>query len=287
MIKTVRFNLEVDGKPCRSIEEVSENFNLVDVMEHLDSGKLQLWLDRRNLGKLPDLSGSSLFDKAKVLYQFFGVEASDIEINDELCIYDYVLQSRNMQKSYSYDEIKSIFEKFRSDYQNNILEEVITEFFGHLKPNYQNYKKISFSNSGYEKYKWHEIEILEKGIYFSPINIYSNYLNQTKDYLFYDNFGHEIEFVDLNIGMDWYKLNNQTTFNGLKLKFKSLYSDDNIQIEILDLFNVIDIKKKRANGVSISNISSLSSAPYSIYRDIAPKSALANKIFEFIKKGDK
>ncbi len=34
----------VDGQKVRTLEELRENFNLEDVLEHFYSGKLQKWL---------------------------------------------------------------------------------------------------------------------------------------------------------------------------------------------------------------------------------------------------
>ena len=47
MIKLVKFNLLVDNKRCRSLEDLQNNFNLFDVLEHFERGKLEKWLKTR------------------------------------------------------------------------------------------------------------------------------------------------------------------------------------------------------------------------------------------------
>ena len=47
MAKTIKFNLRIDGKAIRSLEDLRENFVIDDLVEFYDQGLLQKWLSVR------------------------------------------------------------------------------------------------------------------------------------------------------------------------------------------------------------------------------------------------
>ncbi len=47
MAKTIKFNLILDDKPVRTIEELQENFCIDDILEFYEKGLLQKWLKVR------------------------------------------------------------------------------------------------------------------------------------------------------------------------------------------------------------------------------------------------
>ena len=47
MAKSIKFNLTVDNKPIRTIEELRENFCINDIDELYREGRLQKWLEVR------------------------------------------------------------------------------------------------------------------------------------------------------------------------------------------------------------------------------------------------
>ncbi|WP_270657721.1 hypothetical protein [Aeromonas sp. Y293-4] len=49
MTKTIKFNLIVDGKPIRNLDELRENFNIEDVLAFYRNGLLSRWLESRDL----------------------------------------------------------------------------------------------------------------------------------------------------------------------------------------------------------------------------------------------
>ena len=47
MAKTIKISLVIDGCKCRSIEDVRNNFNLMEVVDNFQSGKLLKWAKSR------------------------------------------------------------------------------------------------------------------------------------------------------------------------------------------------------------------------------------------------
>ena len=47
MAKTIKFNLNCDGHPVRTLEDLREHFSMEDVLEYLNNGMLARWLDIR------------------------------------------------------------------------------------------------------------------------------------------------------------------------------------------------------------------------------------------------
>jgi len=47
MAKKIKFNLIVDNKPIRNLEELIENFNLDDISKLFENNTLHKWLDVR------------------------------------------------------------------------------------------------------------------------------------------------------------------------------------------------------------------------------------------------
>lgn len=48
MGKQIKFDLPSDGNQCRDIEQLRDNFNILDVLAHFQSGKLAKWLKVRD-----------------------------------------------------------------------------------------------------------------------------------------------------------------------------------------------------------------------------------------------
>lgn len=84
MAKTIKFNLMLDGKPIRTIEELEENFCINDVLEFYQKGLLQKWLKVRgfdeHLKKVEAISEkiSAIIELIKI----FEIEISEKEIKE-------------------------------------------------------------------------------------------------------------------------------------------------------------------------------------------------------------
>ncbi len=78
MSATLKFNLMVDGKEVRTLDELRENFNLDDVLKHFYSGKLQKWLASRDykheLDQVKGIASSNKLDVICKLLDIFKIE---------------------------------------------------------------------------------------------------------------------------------------------------------------------------------------------------------------------
>jgi hypothetical protein len=61
MTKAIKFNLILDGKPVRNLDELQDNFNIEDILSSYRNGLLKRWLETRGLedeisklGNIPD-----------------------------------------------------------------------------------------------------------------------------------------------------------------------------------------------------------------------------------------
>jgi hypothetical protein len=84
MAKTIKFNLILDSKPVRTIEELQENFCIDDILEFYQKGILQKWLKVRgfneHLNKVEAISDkkSAIIE----LIRIFELEKSEKEIKE-------------------------------------------------------------------------------------------------------------------------------------------------------------------------------------------------------------
>lgn len=49
MTKAIKFNLILDGKPVRNLDELRDNFNIEDILTSYRNGSLKRWLETRGL----------------------------------------------------------------------------------------------------------------------------------------------------------------------------------------------------------------------------------------------
>ena len=87
MIKKIKFALLLGNKPCRSLEDIRENFDVEDIIKNFDNGVLLKWLKTYNLNELYDKP--VLIDKGSrnrlddLLYIFIEDENKREEIKSE------------------------------------------------------------------------------------------------------------------------------------------------------------------------------------------------------------
>jgi len=88
--KVIKTNIVIDGQRCRSIEDVQENFNLLDVLEQLESGRLVKWAKSRNFKALSEqletIRETESGELAKQVCKVFGVQFGSEEIAHELAL---------------------------------------------------------------------------------------------------------------------------------------------------------------------------------------------------------
>jgi len=115
MIKKIKFNILVDNQRCRTIDELRNNFNLVDVFELFKTGKLEKWLKIRKFSELESIleidKEASEDIMLRELCRIFIIEFSDDLIADEL-MYSHYKQLSDKNKN---DKalVKKIFDQFK------------------------------------------------------------------------------------------------------------------------------------------------------------------------------
>jgi len=92
-MKQIKFNLILDGKPVRTIEELQDNFNLDDILDYFFNGLLEKWLKVRKydsfLAQVQTIHAKiEIVEISKKLINIF-----DIELNDEAIFYANFLQN--------------------------------------------------------------------------------------------------------------------------------------------------------------------------------------------------
>lgn len=85
MAKSIKFNIVVNNKPIRDIEDLLENFNLDDILAHYKSGLLLRWLEVRNLNdqatELKSLNSNNNIETARAICRIFYQDISNSEID--------------------------------------------------------------------------------------------------------------------------------------------------------------------------------------------------------------
>jgi len=92
-MKQIKFNLILDGKPVRTIEELQDNFNLDDILDYFFNGLLEKWLKVRKydsfLAQVQKINAKiEIVEISKKLINIF-----NIELNDEAIFYANFLQN--------------------------------------------------------------------------------------------------------------------------------------------------------------------------------------------------
>ncbi len=100
-MKLVKFNLIVDEEKCRTVEELRDNFNLINILEHFESGKLEKWLKVRKYEELEVIKtidrGGDTLDIAKRLCEVFEIDIDGETLKEEIEVYRIVNNGDNEQ----------------------------------------------------------------------------------------------------------------------------------------------------------------------------------------------
>jgi len=126
-MKKLKINLLVDGVRCKNIEDIKENFNLLDVLEYFKDGKLIKWAKVRGFNELVDelesISKNKDLDIAKSLCDIFEIQTDEKELKDELNFYrvENKADIKNIAKIIPYlDKIEKIAKNEIDKIQNII-----------------------------------------------------------------------------------------------------------------------------------------------------------------------
>lgn len=131
MAKTIKFNLNCDGKPIRTIGELQENFNIEDVLNYYRNGLLSRWLEVREYNdylekvqKIPPQSDSE--NIIMELLKIFQIEYEDDYIErykDSIYIMEELKKIRDKAK-----DTEHIIEIYKQNYLN-LIEEIKKDRF--------------------------------------------------------------------------------------------------------------------------------------------------------------
>ena len=90
MAKKLKFNLIVDGVRCKNVEDIQNNFNILDLIEYFKNGKLIKWAKVRDLDDLiqeiENIQSDDNLEIAKKLCKIFEIECDEEELNEELSL---------------------------------------------------------------------------------------------------------------------------------------------------------------------------------------------------------
>lgn len=91
--KPLKANLIIDGELCRNIEEMKENFNLVDVLREFENGNLLQFAKKRAFKKSKELEeldkNGDLKKNAEKICELFDIERNEILLNKEVELYKF------------------------------------------------------------------------------------------------------------------------------------------------------------------------------------------------------
>jgi hypothetical protein len=110
MKKLVKLPLPINGILCKSIEDLKENFNIYDLLEHFESGKLEIWLKSRKFEQISAIQEiSKLLSKttvSKKIYEAFDLEFDANETFNAIVILEYT--NKYKERKFKLDKIKNI-----------------------------------------------------------------------------------------------------------------------------------------------------------------------------------
>jgi len=187
MAKTIKFNLMLDGKPVRIIEELQENFCIDDILEFYQKGLLQKWLKVRGFDEYQKKVEAVSEKKSAIieLIKIFEIEKSEKEINEAVYSLEFWQERKLELEEWNKKDvkIKEIIEDYHNGY--DVLKAKILE----------NKKDMPFMKSTAKDIfdKYYEIFKIDFRYFFnnfkenSPLIIYAVLMNNDLRNLFLED----------------------------------------------------------------------------------------------------
>lgn len=129
MAKTIKFNLMLDGKPVRIIEELQENFCIDDILEFYQKGLLQKWLKVRGFDEYQKKVEAVSEKKSAIieLIKIFEIEKSEKEINEAVYSLEFWQERKLELEEWNKKDVK--IKEIIADYHNgyDVLKAKILE----------------------------------------------------------------------------------------------------------------------------------------------------------------
>lgn len=169
MAKTIKFNLILDEKPVRTIEDLRENFSIEDILEVYNNGLLHRWLEVRGyldvLEKVNYIKDETNIGQIKNLIKIFEIECDDAKIEESIGILDFIIEKKVLLEHYNKLDYKSkvVIDDYHAGYDsiiNDIIEnkdnmpkikanikEIEENYMGLFKLNYKELYNTLVSNA--------------------------------------------------------------------------------------------------------------------------------------------
>ena len=129
MTKTIKFNLNADGKPVRTLDELRESCNIDDLLRHYESGVLARWLEVRGFNEeLEKIKAIKAEDDILIVSEMCKIFHADIsEEKMKSDVYPLVFRKREKKDLEKYQNNKSNKADIISDYHKDyglLLKEI-------------------------------------------------------------------------------------------------------------------------------------------------------------------
>lgn len=226
--KPLKSNLIIDGEICRNIEQLKENFNLIDILKEFENGSLAEFCKKRAFNRVDEINeidkSSDLKQIALKLCEIFDIEVNEALIEKEVEYYEFnkfhKKEDRTLEEN-EFIQTDEILEENRSEENNQT-------YSNSMKPSI---KTIKIKNAG---------EILNSSFKFTPIKT-----NATSNIDLEDFAGNKVSSLAIKDGEIFNGLIIRDNFSNIEFESENLKKAYNIANDIL--LNFLDWKLKELN----------------------------------------
>ena len=126
MAKTIKFNLNCDGHPVRTLEDLREHFSMEDVLEYLNNGMLARWLDIRGYTaekeQVEQITADNDRDRLWALVNIFDIDADQKEVTERAQQLDWKNRQKALSAAYqaSGESRQQILDDYFAGYENAV-----------------------------------------------------------------------------------------------------------------------------------------------------------------------
>jgi hypothetical protein len=212
MAKAIKFNLILDDKPVRSLDDLRDNFNIEDLLGAYRNGSLKRWLESREAAKeiaeLEKVSGDDI-NAAMELCRIFYPECTKQQI--ETAVYPFEFREKEAEKLRQFKNLKeekaAVIKAYHGGYEKLLDElEKKGEEYPFVKAAvqeiFENYLDLFNMNVSafYTRYIF-DFPLVILGLLANanirPLVFSSNNLSSRKDHVFADDM--ENVFLDITM----------------------------------------------------------------------------------------
>lgn len=214
MTKAIKFNLILDGKAVRNLEELQDNFNIEDILAAYRNGLLNRWLETRGfteeISALEEIPEDDV-EAAKLLCQLFHVKLTNKQI--ETAAYPFAFRQREIFRLERYKELEGKRNEIIREYHGNYKK-----LLSRIEDESRNYPFIKSAldtiyKSYFELYLLDARAFYERFVKQHPLVILGILANSNMR----PHIAKEISQVKQDIGINWQntELAHVQTFSGV------------------------------------------------------------------------